>query len=243
MSKGIEKNFSGLNCMMLDEPKINTEASEYIVDNMAAISCQAHKMVGVDPNKVDDLVQDVFKSILESEREGNGFNMNHGDNGSMMTVAEFVYGRLKRYSKNRKYSVGGDQCHMTTKHVNGQKISTIDVTVQSASSNGENLDDMSGIQKAYANASSYDDIDSVDTKLSLRSDIDFCCSFNEVVGFDFMNLFKNINLLTSVKLEDGLFDGLHKAIKVHDELNSALHNVMDAYINNHTVYEEALASC
>lgn len=239
----VEKNFPGLDCCDLSEPEINHLASEYIVDNLAAITNQAYKMVGVDPNKAEDLVQDLIESVLKSEACGEGYDISHSNAGSVITVAEFVYGRMKLYSKNRKYQMGACESHTSTRRVGNQSKSVTDFEVLSASTMGDtDYDSMSSVQRAYASAHSYDnDIDTVDTMVSLRQDISFCCEFNEVVGFDFMRMFKNIEIFASSAFEDSLFDRLRKALKIHDELRDALHNVLMASATDRSAFELVLA--
>lgn len=243
MNYAVENNLSDLNLTSLVEPSVNHEASMYIVDNLSSITGQARKMVGVDPDKVDDLVQDLIESILRSEERGEGYNSEYSANGNFITVADFVYGRLKLYSKNARYQKGACERHTSTRHSNGKSISTVDFEVLSASSSGDtDFDSMSGIQKAYATAHSYDDgIESVDTMVSLRQDIEFCVSFDEVVGMSFMNLFKNIDIFSTLSFEDGLFDRLRMALKKHDELAEALHNVLAASANDRCAFDAVLA--
>ena len=240
----VEANLSDMNCIGLIEPDINHEASEYIVENLATITRQARKMVGVDPNKVEDLVQDLIESILRSESRGEGYRIDHNEDGKVISVAEFVYGRLKGYSRNTKYQIGSGERHAVTRNTNGKSTQVVDFEVISASSANENdYDSMSAIQKAYATAYSYyNSIDDIDASVSLQQDIEFCIDFNEVVGFDFRNLFKNIDLFGSMDFDGAMFDRLRSAMNFHTELKEALHNVLTACANDRSAFDAVVAT-
>lgn len=90
------------------EPVVNREASSYILNNY-------HNIVGIirgydiSDEKANDLLHDVYISIVEDEENGEGFNMEYGftrddvANKQLMSVQQFVLGRIKLYSKNLKY--------------------------------------------------------------------------------------------------------------------------------------------
>lgn len=240
----VETNLSDMNCTGLVEMDINHEASEYIVENLSTITRQARKMVGVDPEKVEDLVQDLIESILRSESRGEGYSISHSDDGKVITVAEFVYGRLKGYSRNAKYQAGSSERHIVSRTVNGKTSQSVDFEVISASSHNEtDLDSMSAVQRAYATAHSYDNsIEDIDAVVSLRQDIEFCLDFNEVVGFNFLNLFKNIDMFQSLDFESSMFDRLRDAMNFHTELKEALHNVLTACVSNRSAFDTVVAA-
>lgn len=238
MSYNVEKTFGSLICSKLVEPEVNHVASEYFTEHYNEIKRQASKMVGVDPSKVEDLVNDVYESILRGENEGNGYDIDHSHEGSIITVADFVYGRLKLYSKNRRYAAEGCDRHVSTKRVNNQVVTTVDFDVAYASpDNSRDLDEMTGIQRAYANASCIDDdIELINDTVSLRQDIEFCLDFSSVVGMNFLNLFKNIDMFTA-NMDSSIFDNLREQLKYHDELSDALYSVLSSAANHRAVFD------
>lgn len=242
MSKYVEKNLSGLNQSKLIELEINTQASEYFVNNYEYIMGQARRMVGVDPNKVEDLVQDVLVSIMTSEAAGEGYDMSHSNAGSIITVAEFVFGRLKLYSKNNKYKAEGCDRKVKTKRMGNEVKSTVVFDLAFASpDDSKDLDDLDGFQKAYANAHCYDsEISDIEDGMSLRQDIEFCMDFDEVVGFKFINLFKNLDMFTD-NFDNSIFDKLKDAMKYHDELNDAVFNVLSAAARHRNLFDSIVA--
>ena len=105
------------------EPTVNREASNYIKDNYLNLlgiirGCE------ISTDKANDLLHDVFISIVEAEDNGDGFDMEFGtkvdDEGNadlnIMNVEQFVIGRIKLYAKNLKYR--SDIIEATTGYVN-----------------------------------------------------------------------------------------------------------------------------
>lgn len=237
----VESNLSSLNCTALFEPEINHLASNYMVENQAVIMNQIRKMNGVDLNKVEDLFQDVFLSFLSGENEGCGYNINHSNTGSVITVTDFVFGRVKGYSKNKKYSSDGCDRHVSTKKVGDENVTVVDFEIHYAScDDSTDQENLTGMQKAYSLAKSYDnDMDTVETNVSLRQDMAFCMDFDTVVGFKFLNLFKNVDKFKS-NFDESIFDKLKDCLTEHDQLKEALHNVLEAATLNRNTYEKVL---
>ena len=88
------------------EPLTNREASQYIVDNYRKL-LGIIKSYDIKEDKAEDLLQDLFISIVDSEDNGEGCDMEYskGDSSDMqiLSVEQFVLGRAKLYSKNVKY--------------------------------------------------------------------------------------------------------------------------------------------
>lgn len=235
----VETNLPGLDCTCLLEPQINHDASTYIVENLNLVIGQARKMVGVDPEKVDDLVQDLIESVLRSESRGEGYNSDCG-----VTVAEFVFGRLKRYSKNTRYQSGATERHVThKKDINGSQTSSVDFEVIAASSSADtDFDALSGIQKSYATAKYFDCIEDIDTAISLRQDIELCIKFDSIVGISFLNMFRNIEMFAYSAFEDSVFEKLRNALNKHSELREALHSVISASATDRHAFDLVVAT-
>lgn len=230
----VEINFNGMMAAFI-EPVVNTEASQYIASHLSEIRNQTRKM-GVDQDKVDDLVSDVWLSIREAELNGNGYDISHSNENDVITVEEFVYGRIKGYSMNNKYRAGAMERRVS-------KDSTKNIEIISAScSDASDLDNLDGFQKAFALAATYDDIDNVEAEMSLRSNIEFCMSFDEQIGFKLINLLKNIDLFSQVGFSSSLFDKLKEAIEYHDEFGAAFKEVMSVAVSSKPVFEAVVDS-
>lgn len=94
----------------LNDYVVNTEASDYFSANYMQIIKQAKIMSLKSKQDVlyQDVVNDVYISILQAEQSGCGYNSSLG-----YTVEEFIFGRIKKYMKNTKYRVLGEQVKTT----------------------------------------------------------------------------------------------------------------------------------
>jgi hypothetical protein len=111
MLVGIEtKGIQNYACII--EPNINREASSYLVNNYRnLIKIVKSVSNGEVKEKAGDLLHDVYMSLVDSEENGEGFNMEYGsyinEKGELecriMNVEQFVIGRIKLYSKNVRY--------------------------------------------------------------------------------------------------------------------------------------------
>lgn len=91
----------------LIEPELNRDASNYVTDNYANLLVYVHKL-GIKDEKANDLLHDVYISLVEAENNNECFDMEYsGRNsekyGEYMHVSQFVYGRIGQYAKNVKY--------------------------------------------------------------------------------------------------------------------------------------------
>lgn len=227
-------NFTCFDSIGLKEVNTNHLASTYITDNYNKIIAQVRKM-GVPADRVDDLVHDVFISIYNAEANGEGYDTEYSAGDTVITPAEFVFGRLRGYAKNDKYKNIYSE-RRTVSHAEDC------VEVFAASTNGEDYDNMDSFQKAYASAAAYnDDIDSVELRVSLKQNIETCRDFNSVVGFDMLNLFKNMDMFQG-EFNSSLFENLRKSMAYHTELGEAFKAVMEASMMNRNDLEIVLES-
>lgn len=83
----------------------NTQASDYFNDNYLDILESAQRMTYGSRDNIlwQDVVNDVYISILKAESVGCGYNVNLG-----LSVEQFIFGRIKGYMKNPKYRVLGE---------------------------------------------------------------------------------------------------------------------------------------
>lgn len=102
----------------LVEPELNRDASNYIVNNYENIIKYIRKL-GIKDEKAHDLLHDVYISVVESENNGNCFDMEYSGEdsqnyGEYMQVSQFVYGRINLYAKNSKYKTSVIESGITT---------------------------------------------------------------------------------------------------------------------------------
>ena len=88
------------------EPDVNREASTYIINNYSNL-ISVIRQCDISAEKANDLLHDVYISIVDAEDNGEGFDMEFGsrideDNNvdfNIMNVEQFVIGRIKLYAK------------------------------------------------------------------------------------------------------------------------------------------------
>lgn len=216
----------GINNKLL-EPATNTLASDYMADHYSEILSATARMYGVDPAKVEDLVHDVYISIITGEQNGDCFDMNKGNNGDgIISVEEFVYGRIKGYTLNKRYKFSKNSDHEV-----------------SASSSGEDQEDLVGVQRAYESAASYDDIELVETMASMPEEIEFLLNFSSNIGVNIRFFLQNIHDIARMSFDASLFSEIRKASNDNEEFMTAIQSVV-AFAGTHPAeYDEMLAGC
>ncbi|MEM4385953.1 MAG: hypothetical protein QXD03_05340 [Candidatus Anstonellales archaeon] len=193
---------------VLFDGNYNNMGSEYIKNNYGTLLNFAEKLVG---ESAVDLLNDVFIAVIEDENNGEGYDENLG-----LTVDEYIYGRIKGYSRNSRYRTGS---------WNEGKLSFI-----SACSDERNLEEMDGIQKAYNLCAIRDEYDIGDVESSLY----LLIKYKYENGVDLINLIRNIDIINSVKSIAPMLKNLPLEIKeaLEDVLSierSALLNIIDEY--------------
>lgn len=211
----------------LAEPKINREASNYIMENYKDVVKIIRSAGGVDTDKIEDLIQDVYISIIESEEDGNGFDMNYGTHG-LMNVEQFVLGRIKLYAKNAKYKKGVVESYKgktretrkvieevidekgrpvldskgnvrtRTRKVVERADKLVTATAASFNEGGDVEDNNDEFQKAYAMAATADSTDDTAEMLSMREQIEFCIDICDKYEVNILHVFRNIDLLANL---------------------------------------------
>lgn len=214
------------------EPEVNREASNYIVKNYEEIVRQIPKF-GVHPDKAQDLLNDVYVSIVEAEDEGDGYDMNRATNGDCILVSQFVYGRIKGYSWNTRYRTNVVEMRSNKKDESKEVI----VVAGCAS---ENIDELSSFQRAYALASTDTDLDVIELETSIVEEIEYCTGFDEIVGMSFLSILKNIDILVSEEINKTILDPLKEAIREHEEFGEAFRNILVYSMKNRQNFERIL---
>lgn len=214
------------------EPVNSREASKFITNNYDEIVLQVRKM-GVHPDMVYDIIADVYISINNAEENGEGYDFNYVNEG--ITVEEFVYGRLKGYSKNAKYRTDVVQTLAGSKE-NGEGY------VYASSNLSDDIDSMDSFQKAYATAGAYDDLEDIESMIDIREQINYCLEFEGRVGMSVIGLLKNLDKLNSDLVNKSLFDRVKDAVKYHDEFGEALRNIIEFSIKQKSVYDTVIAT-
>lgn len=210
------------NCRIIELTNESREASNYIKDHYDHIVSTAKKMV--PEQSAIDLVHDVYMSIVRDEDNGEGYHINYDGKFNrscgIITVEQFVFGRMKGYSLNERY-----------RNTNSVEIS--------ASSNGD-TDDMTGEQLSYENAASYDSIELIDIEVSLREELEYLMTFNNKINIKF--LLKNIYKISKSKFDISFMSDITMLVKRNKEFADSLATVVKFAVQAPSKYERILAS-
>lgn len=166
---------------VLKVPEMNFEASEFIEENMNEIRNSILKM-GIHPDKVNDLLNDVYVSIRQDELDGHGYDYELCG----IDVRQFVFGRIKGYSLNKRYDI---------RYVESRNGCDL---VAASADESDSEDKLSGFQAAYKNASSYDDIDNIEVELSVRDAIETCMDLCYGTTICIASLFREVESIDSL---------------------------------------------
>lgn len=233
----------------------NRDATKFVEENYDEIIQQTLKM-GVQRDRAYDLVNDVYISLNRSEENGDCFDTNFYE--GTITVADFVYGRIKAYSKNINYQNEVVQQFNMKKKADRSLIalndesSELDIEnldynrtskayVIASSFDGSDIENMNSFQRAYATAGSSDEIELVEEALDIREQIDYCVNFNDTrVGI--VNLLKNAREILNSNIDSSLFDDIKDMAKYHDEFGQALMGVLRYSIRHEEEYERIIAA-
>lgn len=225
------------------EPVMNNQGSEYIQDNYNVLLdfIRHHNVV----EKAEDLLHDVFLSVLDDEHNGHGFDPNYKceNEDDVRTVESYVLGRLKLYCKNAKYSTNYVETARIKRRGNNDKYfesllddsgklslglvskvrhedknsDAITVTTSAASWSTDNSGTNDEFQTAYSMAMVVDDTDDITDLLSLREEIDYCIDVGELHGVQVLNLFKNIDIIA-----DAFLDKQKRKVKACESIFSSI---------------------
>lgn len=218
------RSLYGMNNEMKEVNK-NQEATTFIEENHAKLVTFA-RIFGASEGYAEDAVHDVYMRYKTQENNGCGYDISKGNHGSVITIEEAVYGRLKRYCKNSKYRVG-NSVHTTAR----KEIAS--------SSSTEDLESMNVYQMIYNSAESYDDIELIDQEMSVAEELTYilCCEKN--LSVPALGVLKNLDtLIESVgSIDSSLFSDFRCAGK---EFIEAFKGVLGFAIKNPDRYNQVL---
>lgn len=209
----------------------NSYASDYICNNYSHLLGIIRKL-DIRPEKAADLLHDVFISVVEGERCGKCYDVNYGkaDKG-VISVEQYVIGRIKRYALNTKYRTdiveSGTSTYIKKSVVvndaiectgSGVKVAAgkdrryvkEKVKVSSritASSYNEGEQDIKqnsdNFQKAYAQAASAEceELEDIVEACSLQEQIDYIIDVCDLHGIKILNILKNIDEIADIMVK------------------------------------------
>lgn len=209
----------------LAEPATNNEATQYLLKNYKYLVSLAIKH-GCAVDKANDLVHDMFISLMEDENNGEGFDADYGTEDRPMDVAKFVCGRLILYCKNVKYSSD------VSEYKSSQEGNTYVYCASFEERDSDAENEMVGaLQTAMRNAATYDNEEEFLEANSIREQIDFCIDVASLRKINLVSMFKNIDLLgeniANLDKRDRLFDRLRSIVKENDEFGADLLSILE----------------
>lgn len=216
------------------EPVVNREASNFISEHYGELVQKAREM-GVDSSKVEDIVQDVTVSILKAEEVGDGYDMTRGNkDDSVISVRQFVFGRLKGYSKNKEYRKTTESS-IPKPEGNGYFMNEIP-----SSETSSDLDKLSACQKAYSLAADYDSLSDVEDMQAFEEELDYILQFDKVFDYRLSAFLKNIEYFKE-NFESVDIEGLLEKVKdFGSDFKEAFTNVVKFSSINSQRYSECL---
>lgn len=240
----LEAEFADLDMLGLSsgifDKNTNNLATQFVENNIQRLYSFA-RTLQIDKSKAEDLVHDVFKSLVIAERNGDCYQFS-GDKATMITVEEFVKGRIKGYSKNRAYYVSE-----VSNVGNGNTVITCAATPEETgdydSANNNSF------RNTLKNASyEFNDYDTIEGSESLREQLLFIESMDELHRFGIIKMLKNIdvfdNFLSGVKSHkyESIFNTIRQAVVTHNELGEALQSVLEFAKDDRVRFESVLAT-
>ena len=223
------RKLSNCYAAMLIEPPVNREASKYIENNYSTLLKIAMSH-GVDRSKAEDLIQDVWLSVYRAESNGDGFDSQYGidldtNTGSIMNVEQYIATRIRLYAMNDKYNSNICDSYSSKKDSYIVVQASFDEAEKDTSTDSE-------FQRAYRNAQTVNTIADKTEELSLREQIDYCIDICDKYGVNILNLFKNIDMLSTFisdvknKTKDSIFSSLNRIAAENDEFETAFISVL-----------------
>lgn len=203
----------------------NRVASEYMEEHYDEIVHRVIMMGKVDPAVVHDLVHDVYLSIVRDENNGYGFQCTV--DGITRKPSEFIFGRIQGYARNKKYSSENKYHH--------------EVSACSTATD-EEYSSMTKEQQAYATACTYDEINSVDDRMSVCEEINYLLTFQSQVQIDIKFMLKNIGNVANMNFDKRFLADMKKLFRTCEEFAEAFKSVLNVYVNDTDTYEQAVAA-
>lgn len=261
-------NIANVNdCELMEVNTDNRVASEYIGKNYEKLVRYARTQ-GIKDDKAYDVVGDMLVKLLEAEAEGRGFNEQYGD--GLMSIEQFIYARLRMYTRNDKYrsdivekktdkieivetvvapivKANGEYAkdrkgNIKTEKKNIKTKKTFDVyTVAACPTDTNEYDDLDAFQKAYATAAIWDDGVDYDT---IRQSIELCIDICEPRGFNVLSILKNVDTLSDMinsGTRTSVFKKFGDLVSQHSELAEAFKDLMNFSSKYRELYDRAVA--
>jgi len=159
----------GIDIELMDEAE-GQLFSEWIGENYNKCLEVAKKFV--DLEHYEDLVQDVWMGFKKREiNECLRYTNQIDEDGKVVGIDRVVFGVMKAYSKNERY-------YTASEGVSYDERGRVVYKEIAATAMEDDLDKLSGIQKAYATMGSYDDIEWTEQVIDLAENLRFLVNYD-----------------------------------------------------------------
>lgn len=201
--------------------RVNREASEFITDNYEELVKKVKYGMRVG-ELAGDLVNACYLKVRADEEAGLGF-----DESMEVNVEEFVYGKLKGYSKNAEYNSG--IC---------QKLAD-NVYLICADSDCE-VENMNNMQKALYNASGDYIVAERADKFQLEEDIHYCIYKGLHMGIDMCSLFENLENVDYTKVNREILSTLRHELDKDEYFNDVFISCLNVREDDRALFMNVL---
>lgn len=185
----------------------NNIATTYVEEHYDEIIVTALKM-GIADEKAQDMVHDVYLSLVRAEENGEGYRIDAKDSGEAITVEQFIYGRLKGYSKNIRYAKG--------------KYNKYEIP---ASGDSDTKDErIIAIKQAYENATDVNEIEEVDMRMTVMAQVEYIREFDNC-GLNMGFVLEHIAELARAPVGTSLFEGVSRKVRKDRRFAEALTDI------------------
>lgn len=227
----------------IEPENMNHDATNYVVDNYKSVCDYAAIVIG-NQEMAQDLIHDVFISFMNAESLGTGYDCDYPTNdGSRISVAQYVFGRIRRCSKSMKYQKNYVESKKLNNSQDDSKVNSF--TVFASSFDEDETGVHSDLNRAYANAASYDDIDLVEERLSLHENMDILFDIASLHKVDLIHMFLGIDEIGKLMDRKGCFDqfsGIRKLVRDNDMFGDAIRSVLEFASKDRSYFDEVVAS-
>ena len=248
---GTEKFLASMNTTIDFEE--NHIASQYIDEHYYKLVDAARKMCGKKIADPSELVHEVWVSIKHREDLGQGYDPAMGIDG-YITVAQYVYGCMKKYALKYKYKTlgsvykyedddnsanAGDSVNLSSRKVVRNKNAEVEIPAYSN-------EDLALIYQNAQDGKSEQSFEMIDDLESINAYIEELFNYGEEHSSAMRPFLKNLKVIGNKEtpMQDlrAMFSPIIEFVNMHDTVAEALFEVISFAIRYPTDYDKLVAS-
>jgi hypothetical protein len=192
----------------------DVEVSRYIEENYLDIVRRAEAL-----GYSSDVINDVYIAITERENNGITYDPNKG-----LSIEEYFWGMLKKFSRNKKYAYDG-----------AIPLGDFEINKDGTDTDIEKSEKIAAVMAM----ATYDNLDEIIIKEDLQRDIEYLISL-EIGTVSMRKLLRNlIEIAEMDEIPEQLFRGFKR---VNEEARDALRSVIKWALGHREEYKEIIAA-